>query len=43
MPMKAMVLEKTCRLMDAREPLKRVELPDPVPGDSEVLIKVSTY
>jgi propanol-preferring alcohol dehydrogenase len=39
--MKAMLLEKICSLADDQEPLKKVELPDPVPGDSEILIKVS--
>jgi len=39
--MKAMVLKKISDLMDDHEPLKPVEMSDPVPDKSEVLIKVS--
>ncbi len=38
--MKAMVLEKICRLPDCPTPLTLVELPDPEPGPGEILIKV---
>ena len=40
--MKAMVLRKTGALSDQRDPLELVELPDPLPGENEVLIQVST-
>jgi alcohol dehydrogenase, propanol-preferring len=39
--MKAMVIEKICNLKDEREPLRLVDMPAPVPGDNEVLVKVS--
>jgi len=39
--MKAMVLNKICSLEDNRTPLKLVDLPDPVPGEKEILVKVS--
>lgn len=39
--MKAMVLEKICRLADNRNPLKIAEIPIPVPDKNEMLIKVS--
>lgn len=39
--MKAMVLEKLCNLQECTQPLQLVELPEPVPDDKELLIKVS--
>ena len=41
-PMKAMVLKRLCNLKDNQTPLELVELPIPVPGDGEILLKVST-
>jgi len=38
--MKAMVIEKVCNLTVEKEPLRFVEIPLPVPGDNEVLVKV---
>jgi propanol-preferring alcohol dehydrogenase len=39
--MKAMVLKKICSLEENRHPLERVNLPDPVPKENEILVKVS--
>jgi propanol-preferring alcohol dehydrogenase len=39
--MKAMVLNKLCRLQENQTPLKLVELPDPVPAGEEILVRVS--
>ena len=39
--MKAMVLSKISRVQDDSRPLDLVELPDPMPKDREILIKVS--
>ena len=39
--MKAMVLNKLCDLEDNETPLELTGLPDPVPGDDEILVKVS--
>lgn len=39
--MKAMVLKKLCNLQECTRPLQLVELPEPVPDDKELLIKVS--
>jgi alcohol dehydrogenase, propanol-preferring len=39
--MKAMVLKRLCNLTDNRTPLELMELPAPVPGEKEVLLKVS--
>jgi propanol-preferring alcohol dehydrogenase len=39
--MKAMVLKKLCNLKENQTPLELVELPVPVPGDREILLKVS--
>jgi alcohol dehydrogenase, propanol-preferring len=39
--MKAMVLKRLCNLRDNHEPLKLIELPQPVPNDKELLLKVS--
>lgn len=40
--MKAMVLDRLCSLEKNKRPLKLVDLPDPVPGDKEILIRVLT-
>jgi len=40
--MKAMVLEKICDLEKNTQPLKMAELPDPVPGEGEIVIRIST-
>lgn len=39
--MKAMVLKRLCNLKDNQTPLELMELPVPVPGDGEILLKVS--
>ena len=39
--MKAMVLNKLCNLTENQTPLALMELPVPVPGDKELLLKVS--
>jgi propanol-preferring alcohol dehydrogenase len=39
--MKAMILEKTCEITECSEPLRPVELPDPVPGEGEILIRIN--
>jgi propanol-preferring alcohol dehydrogenase len=39
--MKAMVLEKICNLEENKTPLRLTTLPDPVPGEKEILVKVS--
>lgn len=39
--MKAMVLKRLCNLTDNRTPLELMELPVPVPGEMEILLKVS--
>jgi propanol-preferring alcohol dehydrogenase len=39
--MKALVLHKICTIIENREPLALVNLPDPVPGEKEILVKVS--
>ena len=39
--MKAMVLKKLCNLKENQTPLELMELPVPVPGDREILLKVS--
>ena len=39
--MKAMVLTELCRLEEREDPLLLVDLPDPVPGEGEILVKVS--
>ncbi|MFA6051524.1 MAG: zinc-dependent alcohol dehydrogenase family protein [Methylobacter sp.] len=39
--MKAMVLEALCNLKENQTPLKLMELPVPVPGEKEILLKVS--
>ena len=40
--MKAMVLKKISDFQETQAPLEMVDLPDPVPGEGEVLIQVST-
>ncbi len=40
--MKAMVLKKLCNLKENQTPLELMELPVPVPGKNEILLKVST-
>ncbi len=39
--MKAMVLYKLCTLEENKAPLELADLPDPVPGEKEILVKVS--
>lgn len=39
--MKAVILNKICDLEENRKPLEMANLPDPVPGDNEIIIKVS--
>jgi propanol-preferring alcohol dehydrogenase len=39
--MKAMLLHNICRLEENKNPLIMADLPDPVPGDKEILVKVS--
>lgn len=39
--MKAMVLNKICRMDDNRNPLELSDLPDPIPREKEILVKVS--
>jgi len=39
--MKAMVLKKLCNLKENQMPLELMELPVPVPGEKEILLKVS--
>jgi len=39
--MKAMVLNQICSLEENRSPLKLTDLPDPVPKEQEILVKVS--
>jgi len=40
--MKAMVLKKISGFQETKTPLEMVDLPDPVPGEQEILIQVST-
>jgi len=40
--MRAMVLKKLTSLEETKTPLELTDLPDPVPGDKEILVKVST-
>ena len=39
--MKAMVLSQLCDLADNKTPLELADLPEPVPGEREILVKVS--
>jgi len=38
--MKAMVLDQICSLRENKNPLELMDLPDPVPGEKEILVKV---
>jgi len=40
--MKAMILKQICSMAENSNPLELVNLPTPVPGTRELLIKVST-
>ena len=40
--MKAMVLKQLCTIAENKSPLELVDMPDPVPRDNEILIKVSS-
>ena len=40
--MKAMVLNKVCSLKENRTPLEMVDWPLPVPGENEILVKISS-
>ena len=40
--MKAMVLKRLCDLHSESAPLERADLPEPAPGENDVLVKVST-
>jgi propanol-preferring alcohol dehydrogenase len=40
--MKAMVLHQLCSLEENKSPLTLAELPDPTPGEDEILVKVAT-
>jgi len=39
--MKAMVLDKVCRLEESKTPLRLTHLPEPIPGENEILVRVS--
>ncbi|MBN1357127.1 zinc-dependent alcohol dehydrogenase family protein [bacterium] len=39
--MKAMILKSICDMTQTREPLEPAELPDPSPGDGDVLVRVN--
>jgi propanol-preferring alcohol dehydrogenase len=39
--MKAMILHEVCRLTENKSPLELVNLADPVPGEKEIVVKVS--
>ena len=39
--MKAMVLSELCNLEENKTPLRLADLPDPVPGEKDILVKVS--
>lgn len=39
--MKAMVLNQICSLKENKNPLRLMDLPDPLPGEREILVKVS--
>ena len=39
--MKAMLLNNICHLDENKNPLVEADLPDPVPGDNEILVNVS--
>ncbi|MCJ7683368.1 MAG: zinc-dependent alcohol dehydrogenase family protein [Desulfobacteraceae bacterium] len=40
--MKAMVLNEISSFAENREPLQMVDLPDPAPGEGEILVRIST-
>jgi propanol-preferring alcohol dehydrogenase len=40
--MKAMVLHQLCSLEENKSPLTLTELPDPIPGEDEILVKIAT-
>ena len=40
--MKAMILKQISHFKENKTPLELVDIPDPVPGDHEILVKVST-
>ena len=39
--MKAMVLNKICNMKENKNPLVMMDQPDPVPGDNDILVKIS--
>jgi propanol-preferring alcohol dehydrogenase len=39
--MKAVVLNEICKLEENKNPLELIDLPDPVPGEKGILVKVS--
>ena len=39
--MKAMILKEICSIEENRTPLQMAELPDPVPDNEEILLKVA--
>ena len=39
--MKAMVLNGTCKIWENREPLQLINMPDPLAGEGEILVKVN--
>lgn len=39
--MKAMVLNRICDLSENKRPLEMLDLPVPVPGEKEILVKIS--
>ena len=39
--MKAMILKRTCSLRENKAPLEFVDFPKPVPGDKDLLVKIS--
>lgn len=39
--MKAMVLNRICKLEENKNPLELIDLPNPIPGEKEILVKVS--
>jgi len=39
--MKAMILKRTCSLLENEAPLELVNFPKPIPGDKDLLVKVS--
>jgi len=39
--MKAMLLNRISSLRENREPLQMIDLPDPIPGEGEILVKIS--